>query len=144
MSFTCSWVWTLVPSCFTVWESYLPRRRKKVTWVLGDSNLLSLLPAFNYVDEPLLHASCHTLPTTTATLPCFLYHYEPCETIRPNKSFSQWLKRIYLFLFLWGSVVCLCTIWMPVVYHMDVCCLQRQEGHWISWNWSNRWLWAIV
>lgn len=27
------------------------------------------------------------------------------------------------------------------VYHMHAWCLQRPEGHWVSWNWSNRWFW---
>lgn len=93
-----------------------PRRWKQVAWVFGDSSLFSLLPAHRNVAKTFPVASCHLLPTTTAPLPCFLYHYGPRETISSNRPFSQQLKRICLFLFLWGSDVCLCTICMPGVY----------------------------
>lgn len=93
-----------------------PRRWKQVSWVFGGSSLFSLLPAHSNVAKTFLLASYHTLPTTAAALPCFLYHDGPRETVSSSKAFSQQLKKICLFLFLWGPDICLCTICMPGVY----------------------------
>lgn len=111
-----------------------PRRWKQVSWVFGGSSLFSLLPAHSNVAKTFLLASYHTLPTTAAALPCFLYHDGPRETVSSSKAFSQRLKKICLFLFF------VRTRYLSV-YHMHAWCLQRPEGHWVSWNWSNRWFW---
>lgn len=44
-------------------------------------------------------------------------------------------KHLYVFIFI---IFCL---WVHVCEHVSVG-TQGSNGHWIPWNWSDRWLWV--